>query len=773
MATDKQTTGNGINTNRINIIHNHHQEQMSIKDIFDPDQYPQMVGVTGQISPEFLNKYLAGFVQLEIALGSLPTTHHYTSLENVTKGALASAILNTANKEPIKLFQSLSSQLQLTALAGVLKLEVAPTQLIHSRFYLLANPQTGKNRVVLGSVDLTEPSFEEGANRFEEIMIFDDDPLYDQLLKHFKEDLRPVLQPYFTNELLKAAEKQLKALKAAKGDHDNIVILSNDETDKIAEREMTDLIVDDVQHQIDKQHLSAGVTLAMRNVTANRTQDQDKEERAIKQRDTVLMLEKEAVSPRAAHPKIKNRDVIAEQIHDAMAASVSPQDLAVEKKYTTFLYDRPLERNIAHNKTGLYTPNDAGTFPIAFGKLATINEIREGIHQIQDVIKGYQQFVVDFTPEYGKRYYEAIMYAFTAPFLWEIRQKASLNPEDGNDIPNFLILGASAGSGKTTLLRIINQLTWNTDKSLIDFGTIYPSDTPQRKAKTVQALESYMKQGSSYPVLVDEIEPYFFQQPQYSRRLVVDTMNQLVNSPKPYAPLIGTTNYNSGFTMRRETARRTYYLQLDKVIDQEKKAAASKYIYGIRKSLNNTLFKDFVVRLANYLEDDSTPWRLFDSTTGQLDFLATTRKIFRDYYKLIDEPIPDYFSDGLRDDFGENARSKWAKLYLTQKDDFIFHQEKNSLLFDITRLTTFNGFERDAIEEYRNALPVEICVDGINGKNGKFVALKAPAFYNWIGVDNPHLHPQEKETEKSTEEAVDKAPAKPKKKRGFWARLFG
>ncbi|WP_251546654.1 P-loop NTPase family protein [Limosilactobacillus caecicola] len=773
MVNDNKTTGNDINTNRINILHNNQPEQMRIENIFDSKTYPQIVGVTGQISPEFLNKYLADFVQVEIAIGNLPTRHHYTSMENVTKDALATALLQTANKESIRLFQNMSSQLQMAAIAGVLKLETAPTQVIHSRFFLLGNPVTKQTRVVLGSVDLTEPSFDSNANRFEEIMIFDDQPLYDQLLKHFKEDLRPVLQPYFTNELLTVAEKQLKALKAAKGENDNVIILSNDDTDEISQREMTNLIADDVQHQIDKQHLSAGVTLAMRNVTDNRTQDQDREERAIKQRDTVLMLEKESVSPRAARPKIKKREVIAENIKDAMNASVSPQDLAVEKKYTTFLYDRPLERNIAHNKTGLYTPNDAGTFPIAFGKLATITQIRDGIHQIQDVIKGYQQFVVDFTPEYGKRYYEAIMYAFTAPFLWEIRQKASLNPEDGNDIPNFLILGASAGSGKTTLLRIINQFTWNTDNSLIDFGTIYPTGTSQRKAKTMQALEAYMKQGSSYPVLVDEIEPYFFQQPQYSRRLIVDTMNQLVNSPKPYAPLIGTTNYNSGFTMRRETARRTYYLQLDKVIDNEKKGVASKYIFGVRQNLNNTLFKDFVVRMANYLEDDSTPWRLFDHTTGQLDFLATTRKIFRDYYKLIDEEVPEYFSDGLRDDFGENARSKWAKLYITQKKDFIFHEEKNSLLFDITRLTTFNGFEKDSIEEYRNALPVEICVDGVNGKNGKFVELKAPAFYNWIGVENPQLHPEETTNDENpVEESLDDETPK-KRKKGFWARLFG
>ena len=154
MADEIKTTGNDLNTNRINIIHNHKAAQMTIKDIFDAEKYPQLIGVTGQVSPEFLNKYLASFVQVELAIGSAPNKHHYTSMENVTKDALANAMLSTANKTPIKLFQSLSSQLQLAAIAGVLKLEVSPTQVIHSRFYLMANPVTKQTRVVLGSVDL-------------------------------------------------------------------------------------------------------------------------------------------------------------------------------------------------------------------------------------------------------------------------------------------------------------------------------------------------------------------------------------------------------------------------------------------------------------------------------------------------------------------------------------------------------------------------------------------------------------------------------------------
>ena len=350
MATE---IDNGSMNKRIHVVHNHQNEAMTIAEIFDAEKYPQLTAVTGELSATFLNRYLGAFVQLEIALGNSSSSRHYTSMETVTKDALANAMLKVANKDAIKLFLRLSSQLQMMALAGILKVEIAPTQALHSRFYLLSNPQTQETRVILGSIDLDEPSFDPNYNRFEDVYIFDNDPLYDNLLNHFKLDLRPVLISYFSNHLLTKAQEQLQARKKANPDEegDSVVILTNEVTDELVETEMTDLIVDDVQHQLDRQQLRADVPLGMRNVTLNRTRDREEAERRIRQHDLVYKLQKQAVSPRAARPKIKQRDQIAKQIHDDLQATVSPQDLAVEKKYTTFLYDRPLERNITRNQT--------------------------------------------------------------------------------------------------------------------------------------------------------------------------------------------------------------------------------------------------------------------------------------------------------------------------------------------------------------------------------------------------------------------------------------
>ena len=748
---------------------------LKIHQLFDSQKYDQLIAVTGEITADFINKYLSKFISIDVALSS-HSTSELSADEMVTKVALTSALLSSANKEAAKLFSALTSDNQTNVLNNLFRVSIAPTQVIHSKFYLLSNSTTHDTRVILGSVDLDEASFDAHRNQFEEVLVFDNDVrLYQNLADHFKKDLRPVLKPFFTSNLVKAAQKQVEEGKkdqdSGKQSVKGPVILDNETTDKIAETDMVDLLKHDLQHDIDHNLVPEMITKSMRDITMDRSQAKEKIAKQVKQHDTIYTLQKEAVSPRAAKPKLKTREKITKQVQDALISGMSPQQRDAEKKYTTFLYDRPMERNIANNNSGLYVPNDTGTHPIPFGKIATISEIRDGLRSIDAVMKGYQQFVVDYDADYGKRFFEAILYSFTAPFLWEIRSKTSLNPEDGNDVPNFLILGATAGSGKSTLLRIINQLTWNTDRSLIDFGTIYPSQTPQKKAKTVEAMEHYMKLGSSYPVLLDEIEPYFFQQDQYSRHLIVDTMNELVNHPHPIAPLIGTTNYDSGFTMLRETARRTYYLQIDKVIDESQKGAANQYIFNVRKTLNNTLFKDFVMRMANLLEDDETPWRDFNSATGRLDFLAMTRQLFKNYYEMANLPLPDYFSETICDDFKESSRNRWAKLYLTQQDDFQYRQGDDSLLFDISKLNTFNGFTADSIEKYRNALPIELCVDGINGKRGKFVEIKAPEFFRWIGEHNPY----EKETtvvnndEQSTATVEEEKP----KKKGFWARLFG
>ena len=92
----------------------------------------------------------------------------------------------------------------------------APVLAIHSRFYLLSDDTGAQTRVILGSINLTAASFDEHHNQLEEVLVFDNSPLYANFMQRFKNDLKPVLKNYFSTELLSAPQKPLDHEKGSK-----------------------------------------------------------------------------------------------------------------------------------------------------------------------------------------------------------------------------------------------------------------------------------------------------------------------------------------------------------------------------------------------------------------------------------------------------------------------------------------------------------------------------------------------------------------------------
>ena len=89
---------------------------------------------------------------------------------------------------------------------------------------------------------------------------------------------------------------------------------------------MTNLLVNDMQRQLDEELVDPELPLGLRNVTVNYATEKDEAERAIEQREMILKLEKEAVSPRgAAHPKLRERAQINERVVEAFEQAVTPE----------------------------------------------------------------------------------------------------------------------------------------------------------------------------------------------------------------------------------------------------------------------------------------------------------------------------------------------------------------------------------------------------------------------------------------------------------------
>lgn len=126
-------------------------------------------------------------------------------------------------------------------------------------------------------------------------------------------------------------------MKDTKGTKNAVVILDNEVTDQIAAADMTDLISHDVQKQIDENKIPAMITKSMRDITTNRSQDKEEAERQIQQHDTIYTLQKTAVSPRAAKPKLKSREKIFKQVQDALISGMTPQQRSAEEVYNVLI----------------------------------------------------------------------------------------------------------------------------------------------------------------------------------------------------------------------------------------------------------------------------------------------------------------------------------------------------------------------------------------------------------------------------------------------------
>ena len=53
----------------LHVIHNHEVADLSIQEIFDSELFDTFTGVTYSVSPSFINRYLAGFKKVSMAVG--------------------------------------------------------------------------------------------------------------------------------------------------------------------------------------------------------------------------------------------------------------------------------------------------------------------------------------------------------------------------------------------------------------------------------------------------------------------------------------------------------------------------------------------------------------------------------------------------------------------------------------------------------------------------------------------------------------------------------
>lgn len=715
----------------LHIIKDDEVVHLTIPEIFDRETYDTLIGVTYSVTASFINRYLSDFNQLELVIG-LPNErvkHH----ANMAAKQITAKIEKDLNGEPVELYQGLTTELKEKVAKKSVEVLVPLAHAIHSKFYLLSNTETNDNRLIIGSANLSEQAFNHTSNQFENIIIFDNHPLFQTYFTHYHTDLTPILTNYFSKELLNINAKKLKKHQAADDMQvEDLILLNNEDLARIKEQAILETF-ENTEAKIKLGILPVSVPEEMRNIMDDKQLEVRVEREQRKQKEISYHLTKEAISPRAKKPQLKSKSALKKVVRKRIKVKMmQDEDTGLPKR--KIMVSSSEQRNLAKGNTGLYVPSDLNEeilHPI--GQKATTEEIKTSLETLNRLIRSFEDFTVKYDETYGARVIEAILYTFTAPFIFEIKKHAR-SEEERNDIPQFLFLGGTAGSGKSSLLKAIARLT-NQPKGL-NYDSIIPVGG-RRKKQTIDALEAWMSESNVSPLLIDEIPEDFFSNPNYGNGLIVNTANRAAYDLQTGPALIGTTNAD-GYTLEERARRRSYYLRLDKAFDEIHREQSQPIYNAIYEDLNSTLFNDFIVRIAERLDDDELNWANFGEA-GKIDFLYHTREIFKEYYELVNIPLPIYFPLTRYDDSKETNQEKWRKLFLgTSQNDFKFDSLSGNVLFKMSLLDeNISRFGKGKPSDiYKNALSPKVIV---GSKDGTDIELDTPLFFEWIDVANPFI----------------------------------
>lgn len=708
----------------LHITYNNDICKMEIAEIFDNKKYDTLRCVTYSISPAFLNKYISDFLTVEIVVGILEDKVQRGAYDFATN--LMEQINYVLKNESIKTFDGLNLDIKTKLDNKTFDIKIPYGYTIHSKFYLLSNSQNNENRIILGSANLSENAFSSTNNQFENILIYDNSDLFN-IYSDYYESLSPFLTEYFPKSLL---IENSKFINKNTTEIDRVLILDDNKIDEIQNESINNLI-EKVDKDIKLSKIPSDSINQIQNIDSkiatNKLKNTENEKYEIVTENIITQI----VNNKTKVPTIKKKPTISKIIKDnKKILKVKKNDESTERDV---LYSKPENRNTSSLKSGLVYKNKISNEYLNFGEYADKEEIRKSLVLIDKFIKTFDSFVVKYSDEYGQRVMEAILYTFTSPFIYEIKQLARTN-EEKNDIPQFLFIGGTANSGKSSLLKILSKMMGISNLEYYNFNDL--GSGGRAKSDRVKTIENWSLEDNVYPIMIDEISLYFFQDTNYGRELVVNTSNYYVDSLDPFPVTIGTTNADS-YALPQEARRRSYYLKLDKVFSEEYKKDSPLVYLEIYNSVNNTLFKDFVMRMAERLENKyEYEWNYFGNS-NKVDFLYQTREIFREYYNMCEMPLPRYFPDKRYSDDYETNQEKWKKLYKRSGEEFFIFDEISGNLFYNIKLLDENsklyGTNESAV--YKQALNPRVVVGTLSGID---IELDTLEFFKWIEVDNPY-----------------------------------
>lgn len=767
------------------ILNNQVIEGLEIGSIFDSEKYDIFKGVTFSIDQKFAEKHLSNFKETTIVVGiqDSDVQERGLSLEQKQIKQLVDNTKILSSGLPIKMFENFSRSIQDRILEDSYQLRIPLSKTIHTKMYLLKNSESGDTRLIIGSANLSNQAFSNTTPQLELLEIRDNSELFSEYENYFDTEIISETVDFFGNSVRK------KAKSKAQKEETNVTIT-------FTPKEFGELKVNRISEQFDqiKESVSSGkIEQTVIDELKEEAKIVDVRSKELKQEfddvDLAVRITTAAVNVRTGNGKAdvklhENSEVkkrVSNLLRDNLLAKkvkadVLPRDLLISRPAIRTDSNSGLSLGIKENETKTEDGSVVENFKYhKIGKKLDDEGIKKSVLLIDSIMKNYKEFVPNYTSDYGKRVIEAIAFAFTSPFLSEIRQNTSLNSE-ALDIPLFAVIGGTGGSGKSKLLNIINRMLGLNDMTEpTTYSELVVDDSVQKNSKTITQLKYWMlEEDNVAPLLIDELPDKFFD--AKGVQFIKDVANISGKQPHLTPAFICTTNASDMVAKEEAITRRMYYLLNDRKFDDQYRDISTEKYNELFNETTDELFQDFVLRFSEILSDENTEWKYYNH--GKVDFLKNTRTIFEEYFKIAGfETLPDYFPEERVDDTNKTNITMWKRLYTAMPELFkkISDDETNQDIYILKLSDLDHNFQKDNMYSkekkpssvYSEALDNRVLAS-TRTKADLFIEFYVNQFHDWIGI--PEVNSEKEEAVINSVESQTKQETSNK---GFFGRLFG
>lgn len=628
-------------TSYLHIVHNDrvfHGEPFSLFEGFD-----ELRLITYVSSPEFFFEKIKGFRRVVAIFGEEETARVFYQLDPLIEERFIAPA--ESDHEILKALDE-----------GRIELRYMRTgERIHSKIYILKNA-LNELRVMLGSANFTSSAFG-NRGQFEELIVYDSSynpTLCELYLNRFEE--------IYQNSIDFLSERTKRKIRALVLRADSVLVFTPEDR--------AELTIE----KVNKERITGSDAGSL--VVEVIEEKERLEER---------IMEIERIERIVEHVTKKTKE----------GHSFEPKERLLSlkeklKEIVSFSHRRTQEfidkRNFLHFNPGhseFYIKQGEQAIPYTLSIDAA--ELRYCLERLVNFVNSYWEFAVHKDREVLKRVFEAILFAFTSPFIYLMRK--AVRKEKGEEkiaeIPIVLILGGLANTGKTKLLLFINKLLGN-NFEVFNYRDIY--------TRSQRVLYDLFYTTNIFPILVDEIYDNFFK--GEGERLIKNLTNTLT---EPHPCLIGTSNI--GFSAESQVIRRIYYLHFGSPFSEDRTLKQRAEIYFEERvgQLDDRLFRYFLKEFIRRSSEEEF-FRLEDP-------LVLSRKIFIDFFKKAGLGVPDFISTRPCGDYYKIGSIEWQAFYLTKKAEFKEMKDSGEryLVVDLKSI-----YEPKDAEQLKNKLPPSV-----------------------------------------------------------------